>query len=286
MNVHTAHTKVERIVRSARSSFYWPMRFAPIDQRRGMFAIYAFCSLSDAIADGPEPAEQRARLLFEWRQHVASLFEGRAPQAEGDAFAVCTALADVIARFTLPRAPFDAILDGLEMDVAEEMRGPPHAVLSTYCTRVAGAVGQLCLAIMGWRGRDADDFAMALGTAVQLTNILRDVEEDASLGRLYIPREALDASGIAAADPDIVLRDPKFADAWLGTALLAETRFHLAESLLPAQRRKQARIALAMLAVYRALLLRLKRRGWRPGAKRLSVPRPTTLWIALRHGLS
>jgi phytoene synthase len=153
------------------------------------------------------------------------------------------------------------------------MRAPATATLTAYCTRVAGVPGRMCLAVLGWRGAEADAFADAAGIAVQLTNILRDVDEDAVLGRLYVPREALLAAGIVAVDPGTAVGDPRFGRAWLAIALLAEARFAHAETLRP---------ALAMLAIYRSLLAKLRRRGWRHRAPRVTLPAWRKLLIAAR----
>jgi phytoene/squalene synthetase len=263
------------------SSFYWPMRLAREPQRSGLFAIYAWCRHLDDIVDGDWPADDKARSIALWRDYF--LNERSVAEMSGDGLMVAMTLTAAIAAHDLPSAHFLAILNGLEMDLAGEMRAPPLAMLEAYSHAVASAPGELCLAVLGWRGAHAHQYSAALGEAVQYTNILRDVDEDAQQGRLYIPREALDAAGIDAQDPGIVVRDGRFGNAWLAIALMAEAKFHLADSLLPdAATRAKMKPALAMMGVYRTLWKKLRKRGWQPGAPKLKL----TTWRAVVAALS
>lgn len=260
---------------STGSSFYWPLRLVPVAEREAFATVYAWCKRVDDLADGPEHG---AETLFAWRTWLSG--HGGHRLAADDAF-LAFRLERVIAEYRIDRAWLDALLDGMTMDLAGEMRAPTTEALLGYCQRVAGMPGRMCLAILGWRGPSVNAFADAAGIAVQLTNILRDVEEDGCRGRLYIPREALDSAAIDAADPAIVLRDARFGKAWLSIALLAEARFVHADTLLPSDMRRTVRPALAMLNIYRALLRELRRRGWRSHAPRLVLPRWRRIWIAL-----
>jgi phytoene/squalene synthetase len=263
------------------SSFYWPMRLAPEPQRSGLFAIYAWCRHLDDIVDGDQPSDDKARSIALWRDYF--LNERSVAEMSGDDLMVAMTLTAAIAAHDLPAEHFLAILNGLEMDLAGEMRAPPMAMLEAYSHAVASAPGELCLAVLGWRGAQAHQYAAVLGEAVQYTNILRDVDEDALQGRLYIPREALDAAGIDAQDPNIVVWDGRFANAWLALALMAEAKFHLADSLLPdAATCTKIRPALAMMGVYRTLWRKLRGRGWRPGVAKVKLP----VWRAVVAALS
>jgi phytoene synthase len=262
-----------------RSSFYWPMRLAPEHQRAGLFAIYAWCRAVDNIVDGPGPLDGKAEQLLRWREFFSD--PHHATTMDTDAALLAATVSAAMAAHRLDPALFMKIIDGFEMDLAGEMRAPPALLLMEYAASVAAAPGRLCLAVMGWQDTHADAFAQALGEAVQYTNILRDVEEDAVMGRMYVPREALDSAGIAAAEPAIVIADRKFTNAWLALALMAEAKFHHAETLLPRDRRRSVRPALAMMAVYRTLWRRLRNRGWRPGAPRVSIPRWQVALVAL-----
>jgi phytoene/squalene synthetase len=254
-----------------KSSFYWPMRLAPEPQRSGLFAIYAWCRYMDDIIDGDLPPDDKASALALWRDYF--LNERSATTMDGEGLMIAMTLNAAMAAHDLPATLFLRVLNGMEMDLAGEMRAPSMAMLDAYAHAVASAPGELCLNVLGWRGEPAAQFSRALGEAVQYTNILRDVEEDAVQGRLYLPREALDSAGIAAQDPAIVISDKRLADAWLVLALVAEAKFHLADSLLPdAAMRRKIRAALAMMAVYRLMWRKLRARGWKPGAPKVSIP--------------
>jgi phytoene synthase len=256
---------------TSRSSFYWPMRLTNEPQRSGLFAIYAWCRHMDDVVDGPLPAADKAAELATWRSYFAD--DGAATKMRGEAALLAATVGAAMATFRLDTGPFLSVLDGLEMDLAGDMRAPLLSTLEQYAHGVAGAPGELCLNVLGWRGEDAARFSRILGEAVQYTNILRDVEEDAAQGRLYIPREALDSAGIDAADPAIVLADRRFADAWLALALMAEAKFQQADSLRPARTSvTDLRPALAMMDVYRILHGRIRRRGWRHASPKVVLP--------------
>jgi phytoene synthase len=230
-----------------RSSFYWPMRLMPKRQRAAMFAIYGWCRAADDIADADLPPDMRGAGLEAARRDLDRLFAGseRSP------------LADAIADFGIERRWFEMVLDGLDTDVVAPLRAPDMAALDLYCRRVAGAVGGMTVTILGVSGEAADDFAFSAGTALQLTNVLRDLREDAARGRLYLPREALHHAGIAADDPAAVLADPALplAKAWL----IERARRHYGEAEASARRCDRRRLwpGLAMLRLYRRLLERL-----------------------------
>ncbi len=174
---------VETVVRGAGTSFYRGMRVLPPDRRHAMYAIYAFCRLVDDIADEDgDIADKRARLA-RWRERIGGLYRG---EADGP---VTRVLRAATARFALRREDFVAVIDGMEMDAETAIVAPDLATLDLYCDRVAGAVGRLSVRAFGDASPAADRVALALGRALQLTNILRDVDEDAARGRLYLPRE-------------------------------------------------------------------------------------------------
>ncbi len=257
------------------SSFYWPLKLIDGPRRDDLARVYAWCKHVDQLADA---ADTSAVMVFGWREWLC---DGDLTRLPPSAHHLALGLQDAMTRGKIESEWLTQLLDGLVMDLAGEMRAPTMALLTAYCRRVAAMPGRMCLAILGWRGDDAEAFADAAGIAVQLTNILRDIDEDVRMGRLYIPREALDAAGIAASDPAIVVVDPRFAQAWLAIALRAEATFVHAEALLPAARRRQVWPALAMLEISRSLLRRLRARGWRPGARRAQVPRWRRLAIAV-----
>ncbi len=277
-----AAAEIRALVRRSGSSFYVAMRLLPREKREAMFAVYAFCRAVDDIADGPGTPEARAAALAAWREEIAALYAGRPGRP------LTRALAEAVARFGLRRADFEAVIDGVSMDAAPGMVAPDLARLELYCARVAGAVGLLSVRVFGCTDPRADDYALALGHALQLTNILRDVAEDAEDGRLYLPAELLDAAGIETRDPRAVVAHPALAEVCAALAEIALKRFDEARrtlAALPAADRAALRPAVVMMAVYRRLLDRLMRRGWRRIEAPVAVPRAEKVWIALRHGM-
>jgi phytoene synthase len=247
---------VEDVVVKARTSFYWAMRLLPKQKRQAMFAVYAFCRVVDDIADGDLPDAAKVRQLQGWREEIDRLYAGAAQHP------IARALAEPIRRFDLAREDFLAVIDGMEMDARGGLVAPPMDELRLYCSRVAGAVGLLSVRIFGAPRQDGRRLADALGEAVQLTNVLRDVAEDAELGRLYLPRELLDKHGVAAASPMAALRHPGIAAVCDALAAAAEDRFAAASAVLDAMPRRELRPARLILAVYRRLLQRLRQRGF------------------------
>ena len=270
-----------RVKRSG-SSFYWAMRMLPKPRREAMFAVYAFCREVDDIADGPCSPAAKQKALDAWRDEIDALYEGRPGRL------ISQALAEPVARYGLRRDDFMEILTGVEMDAQGPLRAPVMADLELYCSRVAGAVGLLSVRIFGCRDARADDFALAVGEALQLTNILRGVAEDARDGRLYLPSEALDSAGIAVRDPTAVVDHPALPEACMVVAKVARERYGEARAMLAAMTSEDnaaLRPAVVMMDVYSRLLDRLLGGGWRRPEQRVRVPRAEKMWIALRHGV-
>ncbi len=254
-----------------KSSFYWAMRLMPRAKRRAMFAVYGWCRLVDDIADADLPAGERRAGLDAARRDLDRLF------AADDGSGLARAIQD----HRLERAWFDMVLDGLGTDIAAPLTAPGMADLDLYCRRVAGAPGRMAIAIFGCEEPEAADFAFAAGAALQLTNILRDVREDAERGRLYLPHEALAAAGISGDDPRAVIADPRLAaaKAWLSDR--ARRHYDAAEALA---KRCDRRLwpGLAMLRLYRRLFDRQPREE-RP---RLGTLEALGIVLACRLGLT
>lgn len=262
-----------------RSSFYWAMRLLPAERRAAIFALYDYCRLLDDIADDPGAADTKRARLAVIRGAVAALFE------TGIALEPCLAtLAPAIRRHALPRAELDAVIAGMEMDVNGPLTAPGMTELQLYCRRVAGSVGLLIVHI--FERPDAERFALLVGEALQLTNILRDVAEDAALGRLYLPAELLAQAGIVTPGPQAVLSHPALPAACAALALVAERRFVEAEAELARIGRVRLWPAIAMMATYRVLLARLIQAGWQDPDHPPRLGRWTRLWIALRAAAS
>jgi phytoene synthase len=246
---------VERIVRRSGTSFYQGMRVLPADRRAAMYAIYAFCRIVDDIVDEPAEDAQRAAGLAAWRGRIEALYRGAADEP------VSRVLLPAIGRFGLRQQDFVAVIDGMASDAARIIVAPSLAELDEYCDRVAAAVGRLSVRAFGDASGDADLVAWALGRALQFTNILRDLEEDARRGRLYLPREWLDAAGVPA-DPAAALTSPGLPAVCARMLAAARDYFSQAEASMRHCDRRAMRPARLMAAGYRAVLDALERRGW------------------------
>jgi len=266
-------------VAAAGTSFYWAMRLLPQARREAMFAVYAFCREVDDIADSDDPPAVKRAELARWRREIDAIYARRMGAG------LPRVLADVAAAYKLRREDFLAVIDGMEMDAAADIRAPALAELDLYCDRVASAVGRLSVRIFGSDVPAADRVAGALGRALQLTNILRDLAEDAARGRLYLPRELLSAQGITEREPQAVLRHRRLGAVCEQLVEIAERHFVAARAAMRDCPRRAMRPAAVMGAVYHAILVRLRRRGWTDLDQEVKLPTPLKLWLALRHGL-
>ena len=254
------------------------MRILPREQRQAMFEIYAFCRAVDDIADDPGPREGRLAALETWRSDIAALYAGAAP-------ARLAGLARALRDFDLQREDFLAIIDGMEMDVRADIRAPDHATLDLYCDRVACAVGRLSVRVFGMPREAGLALAHHLGRALQLTNILRDLDEDAGMGRLYLPREALRDVGIISTDPRTVLAHPLLEQPCNVIVALAIVEFEAANAIMAHQPRRTVRAPRIMGHAYRLILDRLIARGFEPPRAPVRLPRAKILLIVLRNWL-
>lgn len=266
-------------VAAAGTSFYWAMRLLPRARRDGMYAIYAFCREVDDIADDERPAAAKLAALAGWREEIAALYIGvpRRP--------VARALHPAAMQYGMRREDFLAIIDGMEMDACADIQAPDLATLDLYCARVASAVGHLSVQVFGDPGENAHAVAEALGRALQLTNILRDLDEDARRNRLYLPRELLDRHGIHEREPMAVLRHPALPAACRDLAALAEEHFRQAARAMALCSRRAMRPAAVMAAFYRATLAALLEADWRHPERRVRLSKARKLWLVLRHGV-
>jgi phytoene synthase len=255
------------------------MRVLPKARREAMFAIYALCREVDDVADGPGDPETKLARLEEWRAELARLYEGRPTRP------TTRALAGPVAAFGLPREEFLAVIDGMEMDAREAMVAPSLEDFALYCRRVAGAVGMLSIHAFGAKEPHAREIAVALGEARQITNILRDLAEDAARGRLYLPREMLDAHGVATREPEAVLDHPGLALASAELAARARARFQRTRELIACCDPRPLKPCLLMMQVYERILARLEARGWQRPRVPVRLSKAEKLWIALRYGL-
>jgi phytoene synthase len=259
------------------SSFYAAMRILPAEQREAMFQIYSFCRKVDDIADSDGPRPERLAALQQWRDDIDALYRGQPPAR----------LADYVApvkRFDLQRADFLAIVDGMEMDVPQDIRAPDLATLDLYCDRVASAVGRLSVRVFGLPQGDGTALAHHLGRALQLTNILRDIDEDAGLGRLYLPREGLAAAAITSTDPATVAAHPNLDTACRMVVERAQMHFAEAETIMARSPRRAVKAPRIMGKAYRRILDTMAARGFAPPRERVRISKPYLIGIALLYG--
>src|SRR6202051_956096 len=234
MTAETAAATANYGTTASGSSFYAAMRILPPEQREAMFQIYSFCRQVDDIADSDGPRPERLAALEQWREDIDALYQGHPPARLRDYVAS-------VQRFGLLREDFLAIVDGMEMDVPKDIRAPDLATLDLYCDRVASAVGRLSVRVFGLTEDDGILLAHHLGRALQLTNILRDIDEDAGLGRLYLPREALLHAGITGDDPVKVSAERSLPKVCLPLAERAKSHFEQADAIMKRNSRRAVR---------------------------------------------
>ncbi len=261
------------------SSFYTAMRLLPPLERTAIFAVYAFCREVDDIADVEGiPIPQRQADLDAWRADLAALYAGDPPERT-------SYLVEPVSRFGLRLDDFLAIVDGMEMDVVETIRAPDYDKLDLYCERVATAVGRLSVCIFGMEDQPGRDLAHHLGRGLQLTNILRDLDEDAAMGRLYMPAEALAAAGVASTDPTVVVNHPSIDQACRWVAAKAHEHYRAADAIMHARPAGKLRTPRLMSAVYGQVLSKMEALGWSPPRSRARIGKVQLIWTLLRHGL-
>ena len=271
----TAAPAGEAAQRAAGSSFYAGMRILPPSQRVAMYEIYSFCRAVDDIADEGGPRPQRLADLERWRGDIAAIYAGNEHVYQ-------RGLAEAVRAFDLRQEDFLAVIDGMEMDAREDIRAPDWRTLDLYCDRVACAVGRLSSRIFGLPASDGDALAQHLGRALQLTNILRDLDEDAAMGRLYLPKEALVKAGITATDPAAVLASPSLGKACEPLIIRARAHFTEADRIMADQPKRTVRAPRLMAVAYRSILERLEARGWSAPRERVRPDRLRLIWAVLR----
>ncbi|WP_375413805.1 presqualene diphosphate synthase HpnD [uncultured Bradyrhizobium sp.] len=258
------------------SSFYAAMRILPHAQRDAMFQIYSFCRQVDDIADSDGPRPERLAALQQWRDDIGALYQGHPPARLRD-------YAASVQKFGLQREDFLAIVDGMEMDVPADIRAPDFATLDLYCDRVASAVGRLSVRVFGLAQDDGILLAHHLGRALQLTNILRDLDEDAGIGRLYLPREGLLHAGITSCDPQKVIANPALPKVCLPLAARARAHFVKADEVMDRNARRVVRAPRIMSKYYQAILELLVDRGFSPPREPVRLNRAARIVILLRY---
>jgi phytoene synthase len=265
-----------RLTRQSGTSFYYAFRILPVRKRRAIYALYSFCRTVDDCVDEPDGEKEEG--LRRWAEEVGRCYAGR-PSTE-----LGRDLAEALFEFPIPRGCFEDIIAGCRMDLTTT-RYPTFAHLRVYCERVASAVGLAAIEIFEYTDPRTRKYAVELGVALQLTNILRDVTADAARGRIYLPQQDLarfevtEAALLAATESGVAPAEVRTLLAF--QAARARTHYDLARNLLPAADRKAMTPAEIMRAVYSTLLEEIVRRGY-PLRGRLRLSRPRKAWIALR----
>jgi len=266
--------------KASTSSFYIAMRLMPAEERDAMFAIYAFCRKVDDIADdGVGTRAERHERLEQWRSDLRALYAGSVgPQVRF--------LAPAVAKYGLRLEDFLSILDGMDMDVAEDIVAPGLDMLDVYCDRVASAVGRLSIKVFGMEEEPGFELAHHLGRALQLTNILRDIDEDAAIGRLYLPREYLEELDCCRQmDPLAIIARPQIDAVCRRVAALAHQHYDQASRILAARPKGRIKTPRLMGAVYSEILRASETQGFAAPRRRVSLPKSRLLSLVLRQGL-
>ncbi|MFC0399968.1 presqualene diphosphate synthase HpnD [Paraburkholderia rhizosphaerae] len=270
------NTQTDAAAVTSGSSFYLAMRILPAAQRDAMYHVYAFCRAVDDIADGGQPPAERAAALERWRADIDACYAGSPRDSLRE-------LTRHIHTFHLQREDFHAMIDGMAMDAQADICAPDEATLDLYCDRVASAAGRLSVRIFGMQEEQGRDLAHHLGRALQLTNILRDIDEDAGLNRCYLPRELLAREGIAVTDPATIADDPSLPRVCATIAERAKQHFRASDAIMDQCPRIQVRAPRIMSAVYHCLLDRTIDRGFDIPRTKVHKPRARLLWILARY---
>lgn len=261
------------------SSFYLAMRILPPERRQAMYEVYAFCRAVDDIADDGGARSGRIAMLDRWRADLARLYAGKGTTA------LTEGLAAPIKTFGLKQEDFLAVIAGMEMDVRRDIQAPDWEALDLYCDRVASAVGRLSIKIFGIEEEKGRMLSHHLGRALQMTNILRDLDQDAEMGRLYLPKELLANAGIADQDIAKVLSHPRLGEACGALVVRARRHFVEAATVMARCERQSVRSPRIMASVYRALLEKLVSRGWNAPRAEVSPSKLQFLWAVMRYGV-
>jgi phytoene synthase len=268
------YARCAEITRRASSNFYYAFMLLPLERRRALYSVYAFCRFVDDIADS-EKINNPAEMLTRWREELDKVFTGAASRP------ISRALSENVSRFSIPRSYFEEVIDGVEMDLTQRRYGS-FTDLCLYCRRVASAVGLICVEIFGYRNQSTRIYAERLGIAFQLTNIIRDVGEDAARGRIYLPLEDLARFDVSEAEILNSVYGPRFRALIEFEAQRARRYYREAEQALPDEDRGSMLAAEGMRLIYSSLLERIARGGYRVFDQRMSLSAPRKLYLVGR----
>ena len=269
---------IKQIVKKSGSSFFWSMRFLPLAKRNAMYTIYAFCRHLDDIVDGDSDMAEKVELIDAWREELNNIYDKKAPVTE-----IGRKIYKNCMRFKLPKEELSRLIEAISMDIPNPVQAPSLEELYRYCRGVAGVPGSLSLRIFGCQDEELiAQLSDSLGTALQITNILRDVKEDAQINRLYIPREFLEKAGITSRDPLTVVVDKNLAIAREELAQIAIANFNRAQELMPKLDKKTARHVRMIERIYRRYFDMMQKRGWEIISPKPKLGKLSKFSIALR----
>ncbi len=271
-------TAEEARQRARKSSFYRAMAILPREKRDAMFEIYSFCRAVDDIADEGGDIKTKGAGLDAWRRDIDALYAG-------EPAGLAAGLAEPLNRFGFKREDFHAVIDGMQMDVDADIVAPDAATLDLYCDRVASAVGRLSVRVFGLPEAEGVALAHHLGRALQLTNILRDIDEDAGIGRLYLPRENFEAAGVADPTPEKIVALPDLGAVCAPLLARARDHFAAADAIMATQPREKIKAPKIMSLAYAAIWRRLSARGFAAPREKIRTPKLALLGAILRYGI-
>jgi phytoene synthase len=275
--IHNAAAYCTKLTQKSRSNFYYAFLFLPRERREALEAIYAYCRLVDDVVDEDAPEEKKRAGIDHWRRELDLVFSTNGKRPEHP---VSQRLREAVQRFAIRREDMEAVIDGCAMDIAQT-RYRDWDELRAYCYRVASAVGLMCIEIFGYSTPRARDYAIDLGIALQLTNILRDVAEDARRGRIYLPGDELATFGVSETDLTSGRRTPEFLRLMRHNAARARSHYLRARAAIGAAERRRLVIAEIMGDIYYALLERLEASEFDVFGDKLTVGRRQKMAIAL-----
>lgn len=269
---------IKQIVKKSGTSFFWSMRFLPKAKREAMYTLYAFCRHIDDIVDGESDIKDKIELINAWREELDNIYDKKTPATE-----IGRKIYKNCMRFKLPKEEFVKLIDSISMDIPKPVQAPSLKDLLKYCRGVAGVPGSLSLRIFGCTDeKTIEDLATTLGNALQITNILRDVKEDAFSNRLYIPKEFLKKANILSNDPRSVIVDKNLSVAREALAKMATQDFEKAYDIIKTLDKKTARPVKVIASVYKKYFDIMQNRGWEIISPKPSISQFGKLTLAVK----
>ena len=276
------NNNIKNIVKKSGTSFFWSMRFLPKAKREAMYTLYAFCRHIDDIVDGDSSVAEKQELLQAWREEMDNIYDKKVPATD-----IGRKIYKNCMRFKLPKSEFLQLIDSISMDVPNPVQAPNLNDFYRYCRGVAGVPGSLSLRIFGCSDEKMiEELSSSLGNALQITNILRDVKEDALADRLYIPREFLEKADISITDPKSVITDKNLVFAREELAKIASKDFQKAYELINHLDKKTARPVKMIASIYKKYFDIMQKRGWEVISPKPTISKFEKLALALKALLS